>query len=234
MKQRVRWTQQEVLFLKRNAEKLTIDQLVSFLQKPKENIRYKCWKLRLIIKNPSTQWSPSEIQTLRDSNLRLKELAELLGRSINCVRNKYRSLGLSPTRPKAWTKEETQLLCDSNLSIQDLTELLGRSRHSISLKRKALGIRKKRLSTSKDNPTKDNLTHETPDQFQFPEHEKPQIDIDTFCQTMEDTYCTRCCHESSIKACKILTSAYKGRLPRRWDTENQLCLDFQEVHNDTK
>lgn len=82
-------------------------------------------------------WTEAEEEILRRSNGKpARELAEMLGRTPNAVREKRRRLGISSSRPhNKWTpaeKQELLALVKSGMKRKDIAETLGRTYASVS------------------------------------------------------------------------------------------------------
>lgn len=91
MRLRKRWTQQEIDFLRNNAEKCTLNQLVRLIGASRTSIYNKCQVLGLRIKRqPFREYSNEEIEFLHlnAQKLSVQELAQALGRSESSIRIK--------------------------------------------------------------------------------------------------------------------------------------------------
>jgi hypothetical protein len=91
MRPRKRWTQQEIDFLRNNAEKCTLNQLVRLIGASRTSIYNKCQVLGLRIKRqPFREYSNEEIEFLHlnAQKLSVQELAQALGRSESSIRIK--------------------------------------------------------------------------------------------------------------------------------------------------
>ncbi|MFM6154377.1 MAG: hypothetical protein ACKPE3_15510 [Sphaerospermopsis kisseleviana] len=97
MRPRKRWTKQEIEFLKNNAEKCTLNQLVRLIGASRTSIYNKCQVLGLRVKRqPFREYSNKEIEFLRENaqKLSVQELAQALGRSESSIRLKASALDI--------------------------------------------------------------------------------------------------------------------------------------------
>ena len=98
-------------------------------------------------KRSKRRWTDKEIQYLIDyyGILPPKEIARLLGRSYNAVRNKAVELGL--TKSLDWTDKEVALLkaLYGRMPASEIAKLLGRSEDSVYHKAMRLGLKAYRL-----------------------------------------------------------------------------------------
>ncbi|MFM6133718.1 MAG: hypothetical protein ACKPCP_06025 [Sphaerospermopsis kisseleviana] len=139
MRPRKRWTKQEVDFLRENAEKCTLNQLVRLIGASRTSIYNKCQVLGLRIKRkPFREYSNQEIEFLQENaqKLSVQELAQALGRSESSIRLKASALdirlslsqGRWSTRsdskiPKIRQRSRTQReIADADADIDYLTE----------------------------------------------------------------------------------------------------------------
>ena len=98
-------------------------------------------------KRSNKRWTDEEIAFMKDyyGILPPKEIARLLGRSYNAVRNKAVELGL--TKNCDWTDKEISLLkaLYGRMPASEIAKLLGRSEDAVYHKAMKLGLRAYKL-----------------------------------------------------------------------------------------
>lgn len=119
IKSGLKWSEEEISFLKRNINILSINNLIKELGRSKNSIVLKVRKLGLEFKNKN-RWTDEEINFLKDNinTLYLEEIANYLNRTKVSVNAKSQKLGLvMKIDGHRWTDEEVKFLKDNYLSI---------------------------------------------------------------------------------------------------------------------
>lgn len=87
------WTDSEIAFLKEKYLEMTIQEIADSLKKDFYSVKHKIGSLSLSGKNQ--KWTDEDVKFLYDNvEMPLKEMSEILGRSVDCIKAKHRKIGL--------------------------------------------------------------------------------------------------------------------------------------------
>ena len=86
---------EEIIFLRQNAAKSTLDFLCECLNRTPKNVSRKCYDLGLIINVQPTVWTQEKLSFLKENtHISEEKLAALLGFSLWRIRLKAKALGV--------------------------------------------------------------------------------------------------------------------------------------------
>ena len=129
------YTQDELIYIKDNYNKLTAKDLSLKLNKSVGSINNAIRKMGLI-KQPHNEWTDREINFLKANyiNMTSEEISHHVNHSIDAINTMRDRLGL--IRNKSWSEDEIQFLKDNFESslFCELSEILGRSESAIRAK----------------------------------------------------------------------------------------------------
>lgn len=87
------WTDSEIAFLKEKYLEMTIQEIADSLKKDFYSVKHKIGSLSLSGKNQ--KWTDEDVKFLYDNvDMPLKEMSEILGRSVDCIKAKHQRIGL--------------------------------------------------------------------------------------------------------------------------------------------
>jgi len=143
-----RWTKQEVRYIEKNYTDFTIEQMSQYLGRSFMAVIQKLHEIGL---EKQQKWTEEEIQVLIDNkNLHNEEIAQLIDRSPNAIKFKFRDLNIKRYR-RQWTKKELQQVLEyieDGLTTEEVAKLMNRKNISIKFIRRKLGITQDNLWTS--------------------------------------------------------------------------------------
>lgn len=110
------WTNEEISFLKDNAQSMTVNELMNHIPKKQSTIYKKIKELGIDKWDANgEQWSEDEIQYLKKNYFLYSytKIGKKLGRSKSSVEQKARNMGLQKSMTKKWSDEDIQYLKDN-------------------------------------------------------------------------------------------------------------------------
>ena len=143
------WTKDELEFLTRNCEQLTLKQASRLLNRSPGALHHLVRVRGLKFINPRwTQWSPEEEAKLRvlAPEHTKEEIAKELGRTIPSVKDRALKLGIEmKQRVRWWSDRELRYLewNAENKSFEEIAQALGRTRSSVYYKAVELNIKER-------------------------------------------------------------------------------------------
>lgn len=104
------------------------------------------------------KWSEEDVEYLKENINRYtyRELAQILGRSLETLKTKVRALGLKKDNAsKKWSEEDVEYLKENinRYSYQELAQILGRSTNACAYKAMMLGLKKDQKISHKPKRT---------------------------------------------------------------------------------
>ena len=161
---RRRWADEEVEFMKENADKLTNKQIAEKLGRSIGSVALKTCDLGLKRRNKRKNWTDEEVEFMKENidKLTYVQMGYKLDRTAECVRAKAKALGISNLhnidnldRFKSWTKDEEQYILNHlDSSNYELARALGRGVASIRGKKHHMGLStpasKRQVTKNKD------------------------------------------------------------------------------------
>ena len=145
------WTPEEEEYLKHNYSKQPMSQIKKHINRSKQAIVQKAWKLGVkSIVRVNRPWTNQDIAFLKENYGKHinEDLSETLGRSYDSIRRMAVDLALSNIRSRTWEEWEDKIIQDTiaehpYISTKELRKKLpDRSLSAISIRRSKLGLHK--------------------------------------------------------------------------------------------
>lgn len=143
------WTEEEVLFLLKNKDSMTIKKMAKKLGRSYSSVQIKFMSI-FGRKIPYTKWCLEEDKFVLDNykNMPKEEMAIVLGKTINSIKNRIRKFGLNKRGNKRipYTKKEDDYIKDNylNKDVEKIAEKLGRTKCSIRIRASKLGVSRRK------------------------------------------------------------------------------------------
>lgn len=173
------WTKEEINILKKNAGKLSIQEVADLLNRPYMGTIDIIRRLKIPYKRRiTTNWTKKEISTLQKliHTHTSKEIGKLLNRSETAISAKRWLLKIKRD-PIIWTKEEDKILFEKRfiLTISEVSTLLYKSTGSVCVRLKQLGI----SYNTRNKPTKTCIKckKEFPNNYEYFSEQKYKLKL---------------------------------------------------------